>query len=118
MYKMGKSTWVILTIIVALVILVVLFWDKFIIREEEIISIDYCEADGDCVLGISVNDCCHCPIPLNKKAVELDEDIIIYINGEDYSSYNIDNEMCARIECTSCDYPLQIKCQDNRCVSN
>lgn len=91
---MDKKDWMIVTIIVALIVLVVIFWDKFIIKKEEIIQADYCQVDSDCVLAVNPNLCCIQPIPMNKKAVELDEDYVIYEEGVDYLHNYSKNEQC------------------------
>lgn len=124
---MGKSTWVILTIIVALVILVVLFWDKLIIREEEIISIDYCEADDDCVWAVNPYLCCLFPSPLNHDAVEVDNRLVLYEEGVNYLYDYPKDEQCFSEEgglisgCVNlniANYSKPLKCIENKCTYN
>ena len=114
---MEKKSWLIIFIMLALIALVFIFWDKFIIKNEEIIASDYCEEDRDCVLAVNPSNCCACPISMNKDVVELDEDFVMYEAGRDYSSYNEGRELCSRVECAACVNPSQIKCLDNKCVA-
>ncbi|HLC78221.1 MAG TPA: hypothetical protein VJH92_03795 [Candidatus Nanoarchaeia archaeon] len=101
--------------ILALITLVIAFWDKFIIREEFIISADYCEVNGDCVLAVNPYNCCVVPAALNKEVVEIDEDFIVYEEGVDYSGHEKRDD-CSRIECSPIfleNYLL--RCNENKC---
>jgi|SRR3989344_2099511 len=81
---MDKKSWMILLIIAVIVVLVILFWDKFIIRSEKIITADYCEQDSDCVWGVNPYSCCVQPIPMNKDVIDVDEKLVLYEEGVDY----------------------------------
>ena len=111
---MNKKNWIIPLVILTLVVLVIVFRDKFIVKEEEIIEADYCEVDGDCVLAVIPSSCCNCPMPINKKVVELDKDYIIYDFGLDYSDYEKEAD-CSGVACEPCNPSTTLRCINNKC---
>ncbi len=112
---MEKKNWIIPIVILALIVLVIIFKDKFIVKEEEIIEADYCQVDSDCVLAVNPNGCCHCPIPMNREVVDIDEDYEIYDADKDYKSLD---ETCARVFCVPCAPVNELICQNNKCSYN
>src|SRR3989344_6378585 len=123
---MNKKNWIIPLVILALVVLVIVFRDKFIVKEEDIIEADYCEVDSDCVLAVYPSLCCVQGALMNKKVVELDEDYVLYEAGVDYSKYE-KTEVCkdpntgAAIRgCVSLEVENRYKiiCLNNKCIYN
>ena len=112
---MDKKNWIIPLVILTLVVLVIIFRDKFIVKEEELIEENYCEADEDCVIAVNPNGCCHCPIPMNRNVVDIDGDYEIYDENKDYKSLD---ETCARVFCAPCAPVSEILCINNKCVYN
>ncbi|MBI2045356.1 hypothetical protein HYT23_04830 [Candidatus Pacearchaeota archaeon] len=116
---MDKKNWIIPIIILILIALVIIFREKFIVREEEIIEADYCEADTDCVLAVNPYNCCIQPVPMNKDVVELDEEFVIYDKNFDYSDYK-SKEDCSFKECPASPQiiaDVYLKCSNNKCVT-
>ena len=112
---MNKKNWIVPFVILALIALVIIYKDKFIIKEEEIIEADYCGQDSDCVLAVNPFFCCNCPIPMNKKVVELDEDYEVYERGADYSNYEKEDD-CKTVFCELCNSNTNLTCYNNKCV--
>ncbi len=114
---MDKKTWIILAIIALLIVLVIIFWDKFIIRKEEIIATDYCKQDSDCVLVVNPSSCCIEPVAMNKDVVTLDKDYALYEKGANYSVYK-KLEDCTRVKCpvSSIGPNIIIQCYKNKCT--
>lgn len=112
---MNSKDWTLLVFIIALIVLVVMFWDKFVIRKEEIIEADYCKTDNDCVVAIHPGYCCDCPRAYNREFVGIDEKLFVYEEGVDYSNYEkIEN--CAGIACGACGTVREVSCENNKCV--
>jgi hypothetical protein len=125
--KMDKKDWIITIIIIILVVFVILFWDKFIIKNEEIINADYCKVNEDCVWAVNPNNCCVVPIPINKNVVKSDGDYILYQEGVDYSKDYPKKEQCFSEDGKSLiagcapmvldDYKQPLVCVNSKCVS-
>jgi hypothetical protein len=123
---MDKKDWIITIITVVLVVFVILFWNKFVIKDEEFVSADHCEINEDCVWAVNPGNCCIVPIPMNKKIVELDENYTIYQEGIDYLRDYPKNEQCfsedghsliagcAILEIKGINGPLE--CVNNKCM--
>jgi len=114
---MDKQGWVILSIIVVLIVLVVLFWDKLLIKNEEIIRADYCELDSDCVLAINPSQCCLQPLALNKNVVSVDSDYVIYDMNFDSSDYTSKDD-CSAVRCPNLSSSKNYNtiCENNKCL--
>jgi hypothetical protein len=110
---MDKKDFLIITVIIALVVLVILFWDNFIIRREELVEVDYCEYDFECVYAINIIACCSCPMPMNIKVIKLDGDYEIYNEEVDYSRGDCNYKGCA----TACPTIGNLSCINNKCIA-
>lgn len=113
---MEKKSWLILFIILALMALVFIFWGEFIIKNEEIIAIDYCKVNDDCVLAVNTNSCCIQPVAMNKDVVNIDEDYVVYdesFNSDDYVKKND----CSAVRCAAPPRigDFLISCLNNKC---
>ena len=117
---MEKKNLITLIIVICLIVLVILFWDKFIIKKEEIVERDYCEQDSDCVLAVNPYSCCIEPIPMNKNVVEVDEELVVYDKLFDYSLYET-KEDCDKINCPTSliiSLDVDLTCFNNKCLLN
>ncbi|MEK6925932.1 MAG: hypothetical protein AABW50_01495 [Nanoarchaeota archaeon] len=113
---MEKRNWVILIILAVLIILVFLFKDFLIVKNEELVKADYCEQTSDCVLAVNPSSCCVCPMPYNKKVVELEDNLIAYDENVNYLLYDKDAD-CRNIACEACPQLGNLGCLQNKCLN-
>ncbi|MBU0958586.1 MAG: hypothetical protein KKB31_01445 [Nanoarchaeota archaeon] len=113
---MEKKSWIFLIVVVVLVALVIIFWDGFIVEKNQVVEYDYCETVDDCVYVINIGSCCNCPMPINRDVAGLEENYVVYVEGEDYSLYEKEED-CNRVNCeVGCASLGVLGCVDNKCV--
>lgn len=122
---MDKKDWIITIIIVVLIVFVVIFWNKFVIKEEEFVSANHCEVNEDCVWAVNTGNCCIVPVPMNKNVVELDGNYTIYQERVDYlrdypkkeQCFSEDGNFIACASLVSTNYnQSSLHCFNNKCV--
>jgi hypothetical protein len=73
-----------------------------------------CEEDGDCALGIRLDECCTCAEAFTSSEIEANAAIAPYEEGKDYSGEKAID--CTGIYCSACaSEPSGAVCVSNRC---
>jgi len=73
-----------------------------------------CEKDGDCILGIRLDECCSCAEAFSKSEVEANVTIAAFEADKEYSKEKVAD--CSSIVCDPCPPPPSgAVCVSNRC---